>query len=182
VVGGKDPDTNELRRDIWWRDVTGGAWRRVSDGDYQPEKVLAATRPYRDGKLWILDEVRLGWLRFGRLVRLDPDTGKAELLGKWPRLGWFDRHWFMLDLEGNVVVVASSRGLKSHALMRIRLDGAKPRVDRVQVGQGELAMAPWVDVSGYALPIARKGMFPTIVRRKSLAGRQGAWSDMQGLL
>ena len=182
VIGGNDPDTNEARRDIWWRDVTGGPWYEVPDGDYQPEKVLAATRPYRDGKLWILDEVRAGWLRFARLVRLNPGTGEAEVLGKWPRIGLFDQHWLILDLEGNVVVAASSSRTKRHALIRIRLDGPKPHVDRVHVAQGELAMAPWVDAGGYALPIARKGKLPKILRQESLAGRKGAWSDMQGCL
>ena len=183
VMGGEDAGTGELMRDIWWRGVEGGGWHEVPLRSFQPGKVLAATRPYADGKLWILDEVRSGWMRFGRLTRVDPGTGEAEELGKWPRFGLFDQQWLVLDDEGNVVVAASSSMLRKHTLVRIRLDGPSRHVDRVYVGRGVLAMSPWVDASGYALPISQKaGKLPKVVRLETLSGRNGTWGDMGGCL
>ena len=103
--------------------------------------------------------------------------------GKWPRFGLFDKQWLVLDDEGNVVVAASSRMLRKHTLVRIRLDGPSRHVDRVYLGRGVLAMSPWVDASGYALPISQKaGKLPKVVRLETLSGRNGTWGDMGGCL
>jgi hypothetical protein len=85
----------------------------------------------------------------------------------------------VLDQDGSVLVAASSRSLRKHGIARIRADRNGAAVDRVLMGTGALGMAPWVDASGYALPIWQSTTkLPKVVRRAALGGSLGSWRDV----
>jgi hypothetical protein len=180
VLGGTHAVTGAALQDIWWRGIDeGAAWKQISTRGYRPGKVLAATRSYQDRKLWVLDEVAVGMGRFARLVRITPGTGQVEEVGRWSMSGLFDSHWLVLDQDGSVLVAASSRRLRKHGIVRIRADRNGAKVDRVLMGTGALGMAPWVDASGYALPIWQSSTkLPKVVRRATLGGSMGTWRDV----
>lgn len=178
VLGGNEPGSSVPRRDVWWQDVRTGRWNEVPLGEHTLGNVLAATRTF-DGHLWVLDEIRKGWARFARLARIVPGTGEAEVLGTWPRLRFFDRHWMVLDRDGSVLMVASSTRLRWHTVVRIELADAGPRVDAVRFGRGALALSPSVDSEGYSFPIQhRRDRLPTTLRLRELSGRPGHWLDL----
>ena len=181
VVGGNAPDTGELRADAWFMNLSSGTWVPVRMHDYQPENVLAATYAFGDGRLWILDEHRTGWLWKRRLARVDVDHGTVDIVGEWPTLRLFDRHWLRVDRDGAVILAASSRALRKHMLVRLVADGSV-RVDGLHVGQWDLIVPPGVDMQGITLvkhPRRNKG---PRVRRLSSVGHGGGWGSLRGCL
>jgi len=188
LVGGTDAATGLPTRDIWWNDVASGAWSKVPLEGYTPGKVNAATYSYREGKLWVLDEVAMGPISMARLTRVDPVTGTTEEVGRWPRLRlgskWvFDRHWLALDQDGAVLLVASSAMTNKHVIVRLQETGAGARVDGVRIGQFALAGPPAVDGSGYTLLLERKGkVLPELKRLQTLGAKPGKWLDVGGCL
>gem|GEM_PF-2442254 len=184
VVGGQSLATHKATGNIWWQDIREGVWNLVPRSGYEPAKVLAATYSPKDRKLWVLDEVKQGPRSFGRLVRVAPGTGQAEVLGMWPRRRIFDRQWLVLDRDGDVLVVASSRALKKHVVVKIDVTPARAEVRLVRVAPRALAMAPVVDMQGYSFPVeVKSNALPSVVRLQELAGQAtGQWSELGGCL
>jgi hypothetical protein len=183
VVGGLDPVTHQDSGTIWSRKVdVGVSWAQVPSSGYAPARVLAATFSYRDGKLWVLDEVKHGSLKRARLVRLDPATGEFEQIGLWPRLGLYNQHWLVLDKGGEVLLVASTDVLRNHVVVRFDNHGANFSLDRVVFGQGALAFKPMVDEGGYSFIINKKpdGSYHNTetLRRASLGGVPAKWAHL----
>lgn len=102
--------------------------------------------------------------------------------GVRPRLGVYDKHWLVLDEQGNVVLAASSSRWKTHSLVRIQLGGPIPLVDRVYLRHGALAMSPWADEEGFVIPIARRDNTPTLVRVRNLGIQKSGWHNLRGCL
>lgn len=186
VVGGENPTTHLPLGTIWWRSVDGfNSWKKVGDQGYSPSKVLAATYSYRDGHLWILDEVAgIGNFKKARLVRLDPTSGEFEQVGMWPRLGVYNRFWLFLDKDGEVLFTASSDLLKMHSTFRFDNHQANHHLDRVLFEPGALAYRPLVDQEGYSFIVNKKpnkDIHDTeTVRRTSLGGVPASWSHLSG--
>ncbi|MFW5738826.1 MAG: hypothetical protein ACOC1F_00525 [Myxococcota bacterium] len=181
VVGGNVPHTNEPRGDAWFLNLSSGIWVPVRMTDYRPERVLAATYAFGDQRLWILDEQRTGWVWKRRLARVDVDRGTVDIVGEWPSLRVFDRHWLQVDRDGAVILAASSRALRKHILLRLVNDGAI-RVDGLHVGQWDLIAPPGVDMQGITLvkrPRPKRG--PRVERLSSLR-HGGGWSSLRGCL
>ncbi len=186
LVGGNDLTTRQATHDIWWFDLDAYQWNRVALDGYAPERVLAATYSYRDRHLWVLDDYKVGAFRRARLVRIDPATGQSEQIGAWPRAIWprdgvFDKHWLMLDSDGNVLFVASSEWVKEHAVVRIALDGS-PHVDGIRLAPRALLLPPAVDSEGYTFVLEKKNHMPIVQRVKDLNAKPGRWLDLGGCL
>jgi hypothetical protein len=153
-VGGQDLTTKAPLGTLWRASLNTEAWQRVPLS--MPfGKVLAATMTYLDGHVYVIDEVRLGFLRKGRFLRVEPVRGSVEVLASWPRLGVFDRVWLTLDPHGSLLLAASSRLLHTHQLYRLDIEPSGPRLAGFMLGQGEL-MAPVV-ADEYGLVFYRKG-------------------------
>jgi hypothetical protein len=183
VVGGTDPVTHASLGTIWGRKIQGdAAWKRVPFSGYAPVKVVAVTYSYQDQRLWILDEVKQGFLKKVRLVRLDPATGEFEQIGSWLKLGLFNQHWLVLDKDGEVLLAASSDALKQHTLVRFDNHGGGWKLDRVVLGQGALAFKPMVDEAGYSLVINKKpqsAFHDTETKRMAdLGGIKAQWGHL----
>jgi hypothetical protein len=101
-------------RDLWRYDLTTQEWSEVELGEIRPERPLAVTYHEPSRELYVADEVKKLGLRFGRLLRINPNTGKTTLLGWWPRLRTFDRHFLSVGPEGELVLSASSSKGKGH--------------------------------------------------------------------
>jgi hypothetical protein len=182
LVGGTEIATNQPARDIWMQSVGTGTWIRLMPKGYAPETVIAVTFSFGDNRLWVLDEVGLGPIRFARLARIDPLTGQTQTVGAWPRLRPFDRQWLAVDRDGSVLLVASSTKLKKHAVIRIRVAPPHPHVDRVRLGGFPLAGPIVVDDDGYWLVGTSATGVPQPVRLGALQGSTGNWDHVGACL
>jgi hypothetical protein len=168
VIGGKDPIAHAPLGDIWFRSIdSGGTWVGVRTA-YHPANVLAATYSYLEGRLWILDEVvKHPHKTVARLVTLDPLTGEMNVVGEWPRLTHFDAHWLLLDKDGSVLLAASSRKLRLHAVLRFVHNGSGARL--LRLAQGFMPFSPVIDLAGYGFVVQDKsGAAPRVVRMTRL--------------
>jgi hypothetical protein len=133
--------------------LSEGVWEPVTTNGYVPGQVLAASYSYFEKKLWILDEVNFAghWGAKRRIVRLDPETGAAETLAVFPRLGLFEDYWFRVDRDGSLLLFASSPKAKKHVIARLGVAQGKLQIFGVRLGQGALVAPPTVDMEGYWL-------------------------------
>jgi hypothetical protein len=180
LVGGNFEGTNENTREIWTYTLEQSLWSKVALKGYAPERVLAATRVASDGKLWVLDQAGPPKLPLARLVRIDPDSGVTQVVGFWPRLSNYDQYWLVNDLEGNLLLVASSSKQKKHILVRL---SATPTVAVTgsYTGKHSLAFAPVVDASGYLLTLQNQAKGKIEVQRIQPIGKKpGLWSLLGG--
>lgn len=186
VIGGRSAVGQELR-DVWSTSIDdqSGEWSRLAVKGATLGSVVAATYAYADGNLWVLDEVRgvLG-LKMRRLLQIDAKTGQANVVGAWPRLGIYDKHWLGIDKDGSVLLTASSSRLQGgHTIVRLATAGPA-KVTGVFSGPRALAMAPIVDRSGYTLigPKRAVGAAADVRRLDELGMGAGAWSHLAGCL
>jgi hypothetical protein len=187
VVGGQHPVTSEPLGDIWTRPVEApGPWRAVDLGGFEVGTVLAATWSYVDHRLWVLDEVLDGGISTARLYRVEPYDGRVRLVGPWPRLGDYDRHWLVLDRDGQVLVVASSEALKGHAVVRLEATAFQPTAAlraSCKLRPKALALAPFADPWGYSFAWATaNGKKLMLQRRKKLHLQACPLSNLASLL
>ncbi|MCC6646274.1 MAG: trypsin-like serine protease, partial [Polyangiaceae bacterium] len=181
TLGGRDAAGKPLH-DLWTYalDAPAEGWTQLQVKGVSLGDVVAATYAYADARLWVLDEVKGPWgVKIARLLKVNPFTGDATVLGAWPRLGAFDRHWLGVDRDGSVLLTASSRRRGgSHLIVRLATRG-DVRVTGIAGGRGALAAAPIVDRSGVTLlGPARPGSGAAydVRRTPSLSMRVGAWA------
>jgi hypothetical protein len=123
-------------------------------GDISLGEVRAAVWSYSGRQLWVLDEKTGQGGRRLRLHRIEPYLGVAKLVFEWPRLGVVDDYWLTLDHDGQVLLAASSRARRIHALARLEatpFDGFGPVRASFTFGSKALAAPPIVDGAGYGL-------------------------------
>lgn len=154
IVGGENEASNTPTGEIWIGYLDSG-WARVPTGSYAPETVLAATHSFADNSLWVLDERVSGRKRIARLVRLNLEEGRAEVVYEGTRRMLYDSFWLAPDVDGNVLLFASNSKLYSHATVKIAFEpfvakSARARAIRFGIGSS-LAGAPLVDAKGYQL-------------------------------
>ena len=141
---------------------------------------VTATYSYRDNHLWILDEMNVGHhLALGRLSRVDAATGEAHIVGTWPRLELFDKHWLMLDRDGSVLLFASSTHTRAHWVFK--LDPEQGTLEGMRRAKGMLAVRPSVDMGGYSFLVQKRASAsPTVVRRSELELVPAPWQNLGG--
>ncbi|MBI4955416.1 MAG: DUF4779 domain-containing protein [Myxococcales bacterium] len=118
-----------------------------------------------------------------RLYRVEPYLGVVQLVGDWARHPSFDRHWLALDIDGQVLLVASSA--HAHAIAKLEAtayDALAPlRVSFRHRPKG-LVLPPIVDELGYSF--ARRGPGGAVVleRVAELGLHASPLSDLAGAL
>ena len=116
-----------------------------------------------------------------RLLRIDPHAGGVQVVASWPYLGLFDRQWLVVDREGDVMVVASSRTLRTHLVLTVGERDEQVRARRVQLGFGELAEAPAVDPLGVTWFVRTWNGAMVPVRRSHDPGSSCQLSELRNL-
>jgi len=118
-----------------------------------------------------------------RLVRIDPYLGFAEPAALWPKAPKAQNHWLLVDRDGQVVLVTTSK--KQHAIARLNvvpfLPGGDAKVDALEVRDGQLAFTPLVDISGYTFVI-RQGSKLVVERRDALGGAVASLAELESIL
>jgi hypothetical protein len=193
LVGGEDAAGTPVGT-VRWSTLDSDVWQTVPQSEYAVGTVLAATYDYADGMLWILDEVAEteqshGGTHHGkghhgkmlaRLTRLDPDTGRAEVLGEWPRARHYDQLWLRTDRDGAMLLFASSAKHHHHAVARLAASAGALKLLGFRVRPRALIHPPVVDMAGYWL-IARKGKSGIDVQRlEELPLHSKGWSGHVG--
>lgn len=176
VVGGTLLGTNEPIKDLWRGSAEGG-WTQIKIPSYEPQKVVSATYSFRDGKLWVLDNFKAGW-EWARLVRINIETQEAEILGVWPKLGFYNRHWLLVDQDGSVLFVASSDKINKHTVIRLDNSGPEVKISLARMAPKSLAFAPVVDSVGYWFAAGNAKKPPKLERLKTLEAKGGKWSHL----
>jgi hypothetical protein len=151
-LGGLDASGNPAK-DVVVRDVFGGLPTVIPPGGWDPGKILAATYSPFEDVLWVLDEIAgpAKAQSTRRLWLLSPRSGVGSIMGSWTSAGRFDRHWLRLDRDGSVLLFASGKTLRHHAVVRLNHRAGLLEVLGVAFRQGDLAIPPVVDMSGYWL-------------------------------
>ena len=171
ILGGRDAATNDRLDDVMVMTSQGTfPFSTASLG-----RVRAVTYSYRTGSLWVLDEVRKPkrrhrhhrrwrhhrWHHGGqkrlRLLEIDARTGTHTVVAEWKRRRLFDRHWLVSDLDGSLLVIASSKWRRRHVVARFEAE--TNRLTHVVRRPGRLLLAPSVDAFGYAF-VKAKRRFP----------------------
>lgn len=153
LIGG----TSASGSDVVFRPLAAdGAWANIPSGVVHLGAPLAATYNHVDGQLWVLDEVPGPKGPHARLLRVDPTSGRRELLGEWPRAGLFQQHFLRTDRDGAMLLVASSAKHHSHALVRFTLQDGSLRLTGFRIRPRALAHPPAVDAAGYWLIKAKQ--------------------------
>ncbi len=148
LIGGKASGPAAVEAPVLAANLTDGSWMRWPSGGYQPENVLSATYSIADDSLWVVEETAGAQKRWVRIVRIDAKNGSARVFGPWPRFGFSDRLWLSADVEGGILLTASSSKHSRHAILRLRTLAHQIVAERVHPGQGALADAPVVDATG----------------------------------
>jgi hypothetical protein len=187
LLGGVDGAGTPIK-DVWVRHLDGSQWQSVPPGGYDAGNILAATYSHADRRLWILDEIvaaptptpakasKAKPQLARRIVRLDPDTGQADVLGSWPRLSLFDAWWLRTDRDGSMLLFASSSTTKQHAVVRLVVRKLSLESAGVRVGSGRLAQQPVVDMAGYWLIVEQaQGAGPRAARLTDLTPTNPGW-------
>jgi hypothetical protein len=117
LVGGRLAGTSRKIGQIVLHDVLSGVTRTLALNGYAPEKVLGATLSFADDRLWVLDELSDGTTR---LTHVDPLSGQTRVMWQGTRSGGYDRYWLGVDLDGSLLVFASSLSAKKFATLRVR--------------------------------------------------------------
>lgn len=117
LVGGTFAGTSTNTGQIVVNDVASGATRVLALSGYSPEKVLGASSSFSDDRLWVLDEQATG---VTRLTHIDPLSGLARVVWQGTRSGGYDRYWLSVDLDGSLLLFASSLSAKKFATLRVR--------------------------------------------------------------
>jgi hypothetical protein len=98
---------SQVVQDLWRYELSTQNWAPIALQGQSLGSVLAMTFHGPEGKLYVVDEKKLGWLRWGRILRIDPDTGVSELVGSWPRLRAFEQLFLSVAQSGDLVLSAS---------------------------------------------------------------------------
>lgn len=186
IVGGRHDSTGALTREVWAlpAHAPGGAGvhQKLIFPGYEPEVVLAATVASADAALWVLDEVGGGLVKKARLARVDPTSGRHEVVWQGPRLRFFDDFYLAVDRDGQVLLFGSSNKINKHFTVRFEanpfeLGTARPVLIRFEHGQ--LAGEPLVDAAGYLYVTERgKKRRLHVTQLAQLTAKPGAFVDL----
>jgi hypothetical protein len=142
---------------VWVFDVEAEAWSRLPLGGVRLDTPIAAVYLPQTDTLWVLDETRVGFVKFARLVRIRRSTGSATVMASYPRLGLYDTHYLLEDRDGGLLVAASSRLLNHHVLVKLS-DAAT--ITAFGFGKVALEATPLVDPERYTFFLRQAGAGP----------------------
>jgi hypothetical protein len=151
VVGGEDA-SGTLLTDVWFMrldEVATPSWRPIATEGVSIGKVLAATYPFADDRLWVLDEsedIKKG--RTARVVRIDPRRGHAEVLFSTPHTRFDVTPFFSVDNDGTPLLALARD--KKFTLYRVTAKPCPQVVRHMDERRGRLVRAPIVDSNGYS--------------------------------
>ncbi|MBK9002140.1 MAG: thrombospondin type 3 repeat-containing protein [Myxococcales bacterium] len=149
LVGG----SSASGRDVTFRPLEpDGQWQDVPPSELTLGTAVAATFNFTDGQLWVMDEIAgpLG-TRVARVLTVDPDSGRSEVLGTFPRLGLFEQHFLRTDHDGAVLLFASSKKHHLNAVVRLDRKNGTLTPAAFRIRPRALALPPVIDAAGYWL-------------------------------
>lgn len=153
LAGGKNSQ-GEVR-DLWRYDLGTRQWTAIPVVGETLGRVLAMTFRGPDRALYLVDETKSGWFHVGRILRIDPFTGEARVLGAWPRVQAFQRFFLSVAQSGDLVLGASQDKTKkgSHAVV-VFAPGSGGSLDLrwSLFGLGALGGAPTLTRDGLTRP------------------------------
>lgn len=164
VVGGSRPGTQEPTGEIWFTTLRASRWIEVRAA-FRPEVVLAATFSFATDQLYVLDTTG-GDLR---LTAIDFRRWGARELARWPRSPLFDRYFLTLDLDGQLLLSASSDDLDAHAYARLVDDLEVVTLEGLGLGFGSLVVEPMIDTRGTTLVLEHE----RLAKKKPKKGNAG---------
>jgi hypothetical protein len=143
--------TSGVLGDLWHFDLGTRTWNEIAMVGEKLGRVLAMTYRASDGALYLVDEKKFGWFHLGRVLRVDLQTGKVEVLGAWPRIKAFDQFFLGVSQEGDLVLTASQnktkKGRHAVAVFQPKSQGGV-RVLWALTDHGALALAPTLTRDG----------------------------------
>lgn len=147
VLGGRDVQTDVETHEIWFNPLDSTHWN-VVPSDIKVEKVLAATYDFHSDELVVLDETPAG---LARLWALKLRSYDSRILGTWPRHQAWNRHWLVVDRDGDILLASSNVTAKRHAISRLDIGNTEMQVDGITEGNRAFVLPPLVDARGYTL-------------------------------
>ncbi|MBX3159112.1 MAG: trypsin-like serine protease [Deltaproteobacteria bacterium] len=152
VIGGRDLTSGEPLGDAWtWRPEAGFSAVRF-DPRSAPTRAETATFSPRDARVWIVDRTETG----RRLLRIDPLAGTVDSNDALPLAGDLVAAWLITLVDGDVALVAASRGRFRVARLGVAAftDGARIEVGAIVEREGEVLGAPAVARGAVHVPVA----------------------------
>jgi hypothetical protein len=141
--------------------LTTGRWTEIPLRGASPEKPLAVTYHEPSRSLFVTDEIKKFGLRLGRLLRIDPNTGTAVVLGWWPRSQTFDRQFLSVGPERELVIGASSsKGKGHHVVVVFEETNGQLKIRWGLAGAGSLDGAPTLTQEGLTRPFDSPALLP----------------------
>jgi hypothetical protein len=197
VVGGQRPGTSTPTGEIWFTGLSTARWILLRTG-FRPARALAATFSYATDELYVLDELDDQL----RLTAIEQATWRSRELARWQHAPEFDAHHLTLELDGGLLLSASSSTLRLHSYARLRPSSGPHELllEGFGVGVGALASAPIIDANGVSFvletlvtpsgkPIPGEPKAPhalgrgvALERVRELSLLDGSIEDLEGLL
>jgi hypothetical protein len=140
VVGGRDP-SGALTRDARLLEPGGVSAAILLTGSDRPASVVAAVYSPGDEFLYVVDGDAPEAPHRTRLLRIDLVGGAVHVLGTWHASKAIDRYFLSRDLDGHVVLLASSSALEWFWGGTVRVSAGHVRLQARFSGHG-LAMLP----------------------------------------
>jgi hypothetical protein len=160
---------SSFSRDLWAYDLSSGQWTEIPLKGAAPEKPLAVTYHEPSRALYVTDEIKKVGLRLGRLLRIDPNTGRTVVLGWWPRSQTFDRQFLSVGAEGELLISASSsKGKGHHVVVVFEENDGQLKIRWGLAGAGSLNGAPALTEEGLTRPFES----PSLLSKRFTPTRQ----------
>jgi hypothetical protein len=188
------PDSLGMPGELWRFDLRIQRWTSLPTVGENLGRVLAITYRATDRSLYLVDEKKSGWLHVGRLVRVDPATGAAQVLGAWPRVKAFEQFFLTVSQYGDLLLAASQNKTKKggHAVVLLQpKEEGGVRVLWVLADHGALALAPSLTRDGLTRSFVSPGAapprylpntaLPYPTTTKKVAKKQGPFKDDDGM-
>jgi hypothetical protein len=168
-------------KDLWRYDLSSQDWKAIELQGQSFGEVLAMTFHGPEGKLYVVDEKKLGWFRWGRILRIDPRTGVSEVLGAWPRVRAFEQLFLSVAESGDLVLSASQTKTKKGSHLVLVFATGSSGIEKVRWsvgGQGALAGPAMLTRNGLTRPFSSsslqsKRFTPTSELPKKTSGKMG---------
>lgn len=170
VIGGIGENAKPTA-DLWQYDPQTRVWLNRPLSGVQPNAVLAATIRPESRSLYVVDEVKLGWMRWARLLEIDLASNQSRLVGLWPRHSAVDAVFLSSGPDGQLVLAGSSSSRKQY--LGVVFQPSKPGLLSIQAvfsGRGVLGVRPTLDKRGLTLPLnTDTGVTNTFLSREQLS-------------
>jgi hypothetical protein len=153
VVGGVLPSL-DFASDLWSFDLARQRWQKLPMSGVVPQKVLAATFRPENRSIYLVDEVKFGFLHWRRLLRIDIASLASETLGTALRNPNRDRIYLSNAPKGEMILVSSSTQQENYIAVRYAYNANGNLVLKKGFhGEGVVALEPTITARGVTLPL-----------------------------